>query len=183
MDRSYFRTRPWRLLNLARAGLRPVAGKRVGIASDADPVLAGIPHDPIEPRHESMKTSPSLQSRVRWAFARLPLFVVTLLVTSFLAGCVTLRPASRDEALRYAELVNIGDVVACEMRAGVSRTFRVDAVQSGWLIGESDSVYLGDVVRLEIRRGSVERAAPLVAGVAWVAAVGYLVAHPPVFLP
>jgi hypothetical protein len=115
------------------------------------------------------------------ALARLRLFVLSILATAMLTGCVTVRPASREEALQIASLVNVGDIVTCEMRSGCSRNFRVTAIKSGWLIGETDRVFAGDVARIEIQRKSVERVGWIAAGLALGGALAYLIGHPPVF--
>ena len=130
-----------------------------------------------------MKTIPASHQCALRALARLRSFLVSLIATAIFTGCITVRPASREEALQLASLVTVGDEVTCEMRNGFSRTFRVTVIKSGWLIGKTESAFAGDIARLEIRRASYDRAGRLAAGLVLGGAAAYLVAHPPVFLP
>ncbi len=132
---------------------------------------------------QPMKFTPAGHQCALPALARLSSLLVSLIATAIFTGCITVRPASREEALQLASLVTVGDEVTCEMRNGFSRTFRVTANKSGWLIGKTDSAFAGDITRIEIRRQSYDRAGWIAAGLVLGGAAAYLVAHPPVFLP
>jgi dihydrodipicolinate reductase len=67
------------------------------------------------------------------------------------------------------------------MRNGMNRTFRVTAIDGGWLIGESTSVYAGDLARIQVRPKSVERAMWVSGVLMLVGASACLIPYPPVF--
>jgi hypothetical protein len=67
------------------------------------------------------------------------------------------------------------------MRNGMNRTFRVTAIDGGWLIGESTSVYAGDLARIQVRPKSVERAMWVSGFLMLVGASACLIPYPPVF--
>jgi hypothetical protein len=104
-------------------------------------------------------------------------------VCAILTGCTTYQPTSPEDARRIAATIRPGDIVTCTLRNGVSRSVKVAAFESGWLIGEPNSVFVGDAVRIEIRSRAVDKIDQYVPLLVLAGATGYLAAHPPVLLP
>ena len=101
--------------------------------------------------------------------------ILLLLAGGLPSGCATYRPANKEEAARLAASIKVGDVITCETRYGPSRSFTVQAIESGWLIGESsEHVYLDDVTQVKVWRHALGDSALRVAGtVATLGALGY----------
>ena len=70
------------------------------------------------------------------------------------SGCTTMRPVTTGEFDQLTSLVHVGDTVTCETHLGKLKTFKVTAVESGWLLGKSDRIYVADVKRVEVRHFS-----------------------------
>jgi hypothetical protein len=130
-----------------------------------------------------MKMPPPKHHRPSPATGQFLLLFFLLVVAAALGGCATVGSASREESLQAASRVVVGDSVTCTLRSGISRTFRVTEVRAGWLIGETDSVYSGDLVRLEVRGQAGNRVLCVIGGLAAGYAVGYMIAHPLASLP
>ncbi|MBI5692245.1 MAG: hypothetical protein HZC55_19350 [Verrucomicrobia bacterium] len=105
------------------------------------------------------------------------------LAFALLAGCTTYQPTSPAEAQRIIAQIRPGDTVTVTLRSGITRNVKVTAIESGWLVGEPNAVFLGDAVRIEIRSREIERMEACLPGLVLVGAAAYLCTHPPIGLP
>ena len=85
-------------------------------------------------------------------FSALP--VILIAGALLFSGCTTMRPVPPGEFDQLTSLVHGGDTVTCETHLGRVRTFKVTAMESGWLVGKSERVYFADARRVEVRRFS-----------------------------
>lgn len=63
-------------------------------------------------------------------------------------GCTTVQPDRSASATGATIPFSVGDVVTCNMRIGASRSFTIVAIDSGWLIGLTET---GDIQRVFVK--------------------------------
>lgn len=63
-------------------------------------------------------------------------------------GCTTVQPNRSASAAGATAPFTVGDVVTCNMRIGASRSFTIVAIESGWLIGLTET---GDIQRVFVK--------------------------------
>lgn len=75
-----------------------------------------------------------------------PIFGALALVLG--TGCTTVQPNRSASAAGATAPFTVGDVVTCNMRIGASRSFTIVAIESGWLIGRTET---GDIQRVFVK--------------------------------
>jgi hypothetical protein len=63
-------------------------------------------------------------------------------------GCTTVQPNRSASAAAATAPFSVGDVVTCNMRIGASRSFTIVAIDSGWLVGLTET---GDIQRVFVK--------------------------------
>ena len=76
---------------------------------------------------------------------------------------------SADQPHQLTPPLKTGETITCETRYGGTKTFRLAAIEQGWLMGDSERVYIDDIKRVEPHRpakGDAILAAGLLLGTA-----------------
>lgn len=103
-------------------------------------------------------------------FFKVALFLV---LTTFMFGCMTLRPLSLADIRALQSELQAGDEVKVTRKDGSAMTFGIDTVSDEGLSGDGTLVAWSDMQQLEVQQFSAGKTIGLVAGLA---AAGLVVA-------
>jgi hypothetical protein len=105
-----------------------------------------------------MKTLSHLQRRKNSGlFTALRRGIAGLVACTLLNACTTTRPLAAAELVHVSTLVQVGDTVACALRDGTSKTFKVTAVEPAALSGKNVRLAVEDIAHISIRRFSAKK--------------------------
>jgi hypothetical protein len=62
---------------------------------------------------------------------------------------------SADHPGQLTPALKVGETITCDLRYGGTKTFKITAIEHGWLIGGSERVFIDDIKRVETHRPAI----------------------------